>query len=288
VSGVDLGLVAALASTLALNWGFCVQHGAASALPALSLRRPLRSLRSLFTHGRWTIGFVVGLGGWALYVLALRLAPLSLVQAVAAGGIGILALLAWSIGGTTPGGREVGGLVLALAGLGALALSLHGNGEQSSHGGIAAVLLWVGASIALAGAAVGGGSLLRAGAGFGIAAGVLYAAGDVATKAAVSGGARVFLVALVLACHGLAFAMLQLGFQRGGVLATAGLSSLFTNALPIVAGLAVFGEALPAGWMGVVRVLAFGAVVAGGAGLARGDGGEAHPGVRLSRDLACT
>jgi hypothetical protein len=119
---------------------------------------------------------------------------------------------------------------------------------------------------------VGSGTrIVRQGAAFGMAAGVLYAAGDVVTKAAVGGGGRLGLVALLLACHGLAFVALQLGFQRGGVLATAGLSSVLTNAVPIVAGIALFGERLPAGWAGVARVVAFAAVVAGGAGLSRGE-----------------
>jgi hypothetical protein len=75
------GLVLALASAAALNWGYYAQHGAASSLPPLSVRRPLRSLASLFGNRRWLIGFWTGIGGWVLYVVALTLAPLSLVQA---------------------------------------------------------------------------------------------------------------------------------------------------------------------------------------------------------------
>ena len=94
MSGAEAtGLVVALASAACLNWGFLRQHGTVSQLPALSVRRPLAALGLLFANLRWLTGFVVGLAGWALYVLALRLAPLSLVQAVAAGGIGLLALL---------------------------------------------------------------------------------------------------------------------------------------------------------------------------------------------------
>ncbi len=267
-----LGLVVALGSALALNWGYWAQHGAAAALPPLSLRSPLRSLRLLFTQPRWAVGFVVGIGGWALYVAALRVAPLSLVQSVSAGGIGVLALLAWRIGGARPAPRELIALGFALLGLVALALSLASSSPQSQHGSLPAVLVWVGGSVVLAAAIVGTGArFVRAGAVFGIAAGVLYAAGDVATKAAVGGGARLGLVVALLACHGLAFVVLQLGFQRGGVLATAGLASLFTNAVPIAAGLALFGEGLPAGWPGIVRAVAFAAVVVGGAGLARGE-----------------
>jgi hypothetical protein len=271
VTGLGAGLVVALASALALNWGFWVQHGVASALPRLSVSAPVRSLRLLFAHRRWLAGWSAGLAGWALYVLALRLAPLSLVQAVSAGGVGVLALLAWRVTGARPLRRERVSLVIAVVGLIVLALSLAGSTPHGRHGSSLAVLGWAGSSLVLGTLAVVGASrVLRAGAAFGIGSGLLYAAGDVATKAAVGGGVRLALAALVLACHGLAFVMLQLGFQRGGVLATAGLSSLLTNALPIVAGVVLFGEGVPAGWTGAVRVIGFGAVVLGGAGLARG------------------
>jgi hypothetical protein len=53
---------------------------------------------------------------------------------------------------------------------------------------------------------------------------------------AVSGGWRMLFVPALLAAHGLGFVMLQLGFQRGSALATAGVATLFTNATPIAAG----------------------------------------------------
>jgi len=130
-------------------------------------------------------------------------------------------------------------------------------------------------SVALAGLAAGpAANLLSRAAGLGMAAGVLYAAGDVGTKAAVSGGFHPAFVPALLACHGLAFVALQLGFQRGGALTTAGLATLWTNALPIAAGMFVFGDPLPGGALGVARVAAFGAVVAGAALLTRPDGGH--------------
>ena len=96
------GLVLALLSAFALNWGWLEQHGATQELPALSGRTPTRSLRLLFGNRTWLVGFVVGLAGWALYSSALALAPLSLVQATSAGGIGILAAFAQRRGVTRP------------------------------------------------------------------------------------------------------------------------------------------------------------------------------------------
>ena len=63
-----LGLLLALGSAAAFNWSWVAQHTVTSQLPPLSLRRPLASLGLLFGNRRWLIAFLVGLGGWALYI----------------------------------------------------------------------------------------------------------------------------------------------------------------------------------------------------------------------------
>jgi hypothetical protein len=251
-----LGLVLAIASAVAINGGYALQHEAAASLPPLTLRQPLRSLSLLFGRSRWLLGFLGGIGGWVLYVIALRLAPLSLVQAAATGGIGVLALR----GGRLHRGERLG-VAAALGGLVLLAVSLGGD-TSSGRGTIAGVTAWIAGSLAVA--AVGT-VLLRSGAGLGTASGVLYAAGDIGTKAAVLGGGRLLFVPAVLGCHGLAFVCLQLAFQRGRILATAGLAVLWTNALPILAGILLFDEQSG----GPVRVAAFGLVLAGAFALSR-------------------
>jgi hypothetical protein len=269
-----LALLLALASAGALNWGFYRQHQQASTMPPLSLAHPLRSLRRLFSNPRWLAGFLVGILGWVFYVIALAFGPLSLVQAASAGGIGILALLVWRWGGVTLARREWLGVLVSVGGLVLLGVSLLGRGGNAhhwgSHGSWIAIALWLAVSGLLAGFFAGPGRrLVVAGAGFGIGAGFLYAAGDVGTKAAVAGGWRTLFVPVVLAAHGLGFVMLQLGFQRGSALATAGVATLFTNATPIAAGMAVFHEPLPGGVPGVLRLLAFTAVVIGAVFLTR-------------------
>jgi hypothetical protein len=245
-----------------------VQHGAAASLPSLTLRRPLRSLRLLFADLRWLGGFSMGIGGWVLYVVALRLAPLSLVQATSAGGIGLLALLVRRVTATPLARRELAGVAASIAGLALLGASLGGETPAGTHGEALAIGIWVGVSAAAAAGAVALRGTLAPGAALGVAAGLLYAAGDVATKAAVPGGERLLFVPVLLACHGLAFVALQLGFQRGGALATAGVATLLTNALPIAAGAFVFEEALPGGAASVLRILAFALTVSGAALLA--------------------
>lgn len=263
-----LALVLALGSALALNWGYVAQHRGASALPPLALRRPLASLRALFTHRSWLAGFSVGLGGWVLYVGALALAPLSIVQAASAGGIGVLALL-------VPERLtriERAGVAVAIAGLLVLAISLGGS-TAGKHAASSHVAVWLGVSAAVAAVAAAS----RGAVGLGAAAGILYATGDVATKA-VAGGRFLFVPAL-LAAHGLAFVCLQLGFQRGRALTTIGIATLLTNAVPIVAGIVIFGE-----HAGVLRVISFVLVLAGAVLLARAQtgAGSASPGIDAS------
>jgi hypothetical protein len=256
------GLLLALASTIALNWGWVEQHHAAAALPPLSLRRPLHSLALLFRSRAWVVGFATGLGGWALYVAALTLAPLSLVQAISAGGIGAIAYFA-RVRGAVLSRLQLAAVALSFLALALLAVSLGTGHAHSQAPSPRALGVWLAVSAILALGAPG--APLVGGAGLGAAAGILYAAGDVATKGAVHGGGWLVLVPIVLAAHGLAFVSLQLAFQRGTALASAGLSTLLTNALPIAAGILLFGEHVPLGALGDVRVMSFVLVVAAAA-----------------------
>lgn len=258
---IAAGLALALGSAIGIGGGYALQHSSASQLPPLELRRPVYSLRLLFRSGRWTWGLLGGIAGWVLYVVALRLAPLSLVQAASAGGIGVLALS----GGRLRRSEQIG-VGAALGGLVLLALSV-GSHPPTGRGDAVAAAAWVGVSGA--GASVLAWRWRSSGAALGTAAGVLYAAGDVATKAAVVGGARLAFVPVILACHGVAFVCLQLAFQRGTSLASGGLTVLWTNSLPIAAGMVLFSEPLPGGVRSGLRVAAFVLVLAGGVVLSR-------------------
>jgi len=263
-------LVLSLLSATALNWGYLAQHGAARDLPPLSLWAPVRSLRSLFSDLSWLSGFVVGILGWVFYIAALALAPLSLVQGVSAGGIAVLAALARRRG--DPMTRvQSAAIVVATIGLGLLAVSLAG-GTTNAHATKAVdVAVWLVVLIGIAALSSSSGLKLAAGASLGVAAGLLYATGDIATKAGTFGGAWTLFLIAMLAAHGLAFVALQFGFQRGGALATAGTATLLTNALPIAAGLFLFNEHLPGGPLGAVRALGFALVVCAAAVLARAE-----------------
>lgn len=265
-----VGLLLALTTAVAFNWSWVAQHSITSTLAPLTVRHPRRSLGLLFSHRRWLFAFLVGIAGWAFYILALRLAPLSLVQAVSAAGLALLAVFAQRASGERLPRREWFGVAMAVIGLLFISASLAGGSAHSKGGSLVAVGAWFVVSLVAAGLAIGPAApLLAPGAGFGLAAGLMYAAADVGTKAAVGGGASLVFVVPVLICHGLAFTLIQLAFQRGRALATAGLSSFCTNALPIAGGILIFHESVPHGLLGALRVVAFVCVVLGAAAVAR-------------------
>jgi hypothetical protein len=265
---LGLGLALALAAALVINVGFFVQHGATGSMPSLSLRHPFRSVRALVTSRQWMLGYATGLVGWGIYIAALSLAPLSLVQAVSAGGVGVLAFLADRLG-TPLCGRERLGAWLAVAGLLLLGLSLAAHVPKAPAAHTSTLLLVIiGGAVAAGLLAALSTRIARAGVALGCAAGLFFGVGDLATKGAVSGNGLLF-VPLLTACTALGFVTLQLAFQRGSVLETAGLSVLVNNMIPIVGGLLLFHESLPGGAAGVARVASFVAVVVGAVLLAR-------------------
>ena len=263
-------LLLAFGSTLLVNLAYLREHAAASTLPPLSLRNPVRSLRLLLGDRRWMAGFAMECGGFALYVAALALAPLALVQSVGAGGIGLLAFGSARVRGRALSPRELGGAVISMLGLLLLALSLTGGGGSSAPGSLLAIAVWLFATAALAVAALRAGrGPLGAGAAYGIAGGLLFSVGDIATKVATQGGARIAFAAVLVGGYVLGTSLIQIGYQSGAALSVAGIATLLTNALPIAAGTVLLHEGLPTGAAGVLRVLAFAAVVAGAIMLAR-------------------
>lgn len=259
-----VALVLALLSTTITNLAYLREHEAAAALPVLSMRRPLHSLRLLLGDRGWLLGFAMETSGFLLYAGALALASLALVQSITAGGIGVLAYVSSYLRGRQLSRRERSGVIVSVLGLLALGVSLVGGSGAGRSGSTATILLWLGATGALAllilllGRAPLGVAVSAA-----VAGGLFFSIGDISTKVATQGGARIgFLVTLILG-YTLGTALLQLGYQAGGALTVAGLATLLTNAVPIAAGTIVLDEPVPSGAFGGLRVLAFAAVTVG-------------------------
>jgi drug/metabolite transporter (DMT)-like permease len=258
---LELGLCLALVSAITVNWAYAKEHDAAARLPPLSFTHWRESLRSLLGARAWVRAFAVETVGFLLYVAALRLAPLSLVQAVAASGIAALAFVACHGRIDRLSWRERAAVLFAVAGLVLLGLSLTGDRQSDTPPSGFWVFIWL--------ASCAGGALLAArvlsvgvpAARFGFAAGLLFAAGDISSKLVGYGGEWLLAILSLIVGYGLGTSTLQGAFQRGGALTAAGIATLTTNAVPIAAGFVLFDEQLPAGARGVLQVAAFASVV---------------------------
>jgi hypothetical protein len=114
---VVLGLIFAVGTAVATNLAFLWKHRGAVAAPAVDVRRPVRSATELFASKWWAIGWAVAVVGWIAHVGAIALIPLSLAQAVIAGGFVLLAVLADRMFGFGLGRRQWAGIALAATGL---------------------------------------------------------------------------------------------------------------------------------------------------------------------------
>jgi len=263
-----IGLSLAFVSAVTVNWAYSREHDAAASMPRFTPRRPLRFVSLLFADRRWRTGFATESAGWLVYVAALRLAPLSLVQAVCASGIAVLAFAGARWHPARLARREWTAVFSALVGLLLLSLSLVDTHQADRPPGWTAVLLWLGCSLAAALVIAQFGAGLARAPALGLAAGLLFANGDISAKLVVYGGIWFVALATLLVGYALGTSILQGSFQHGDALTGAGLATLTTNAVPIAAGFVIFGEQLPGGGKGVLQIAAFVALILSAALLA--------------------
>ena len=102
-----------------------------------------------------------------------------------------------------------------------------------------------------------------------MAAGLLFADGDISAKLVGYGGWWLVALATLIVAYATGTTVLQSAYQRGDALTAAGLATMATNAIPIAAGFVLFGETLPHGTRAVLQVAAFGCLVASAAALSR-------------------
>jgi hypothetical protein len=268
-----LGILLALACALATNVGFLYKHRGACAAPDVDMRRPLRSARALYSSRWFAIGMLIASGAWIFHVAAMAIVPLSVVQAVLAGGVVLLAVMAERALGVRVGRRQWIGLGLTAAGLLLLGLTLpaaHGAHSRFSVPGM----------IAFEFGLIAAGTLLimgpRIGApahhhGFmlGAAAGIMFGVSDVAIKA-ISGMIGAHGIAglvtpwtlVTIAASIAAFYASAKGLQDGDAVPVIAITGTAANVAGIVGGIIVFGDPLggsPLSW--IVQFVAFGLVL---------------------------
>jgi drug/metabolite transporter (DMT)-like permease len=274
---VQLGIFCALACALATNLGFLYKHRGASAAPAVDWKHPGRSGADLFRNKYFALGMLVATGAWGFHVLAMAMAPLSVVQAVISGGLVFLTVLAERYFGFTVGRRQWVGVGLTALGLALLAVTLpHSGGAHSSYS-LAGMIAFESGLLAV-------GMLLvlshhlgmehhHHGVLLGAASGILFGVSDVAIKALTGsvGGAGAlgllspWMLTAVLASV-IAFFASARGLQKGEAVPVITATSAAANISAITGGIVVFGDPMPHDPIGlVIQSLAFVLVIAAAA-----------------------
>ncbi|MFN8163715.1 MAG: hypothetical protein U0R26_07765 [Solirubrobacterales bacterium] len=269
---MQIGLALAVAAALLGNLASLLKHRGCQFAEPVRFQRPLRSARRLAASPWFAAGWALAAVAWLVHVAALSMAPISLVQAVLAGGAVTLAVMAQRLFGDPVEWRQWLALLLGGAGLALLVLTVpHFHGSHSGFS-LAAILGFEGGLAMLAAALVTGhrserlaehGKVLLA-----TIAGVLFALAGIAIKGLTGAGGvslavlapwvLMILVAGVLAQYTAAAAL-----QRGGAIETIGLMGLVANAAQIVGGVLVFGDPLSTQPLGlIVQATAFAMVCA--------------------------
>ncbi len=271
---IQLGILLALLCALVTNLAFLLKHRGAVAAPDVDWKRPLASAAGLFRSKWFAVGMLVAVGAWLLHVAALALAPLSLVQAVLAGGLVLLTVLAERFFGFKVGLRQWLGVGFTALGLVLLMVTLPGSGGAHSSYSVAGMIAFESGMLAVGTLLVLSPRLGAAGDHHGVllgaAAGTLFGVSDVGIKALTGAVGDLGVLGLVspwLAVAALAsviaFYASARGLQTGHAVPVITLTSAAANISTIAGGIIVFGDPLAGDPLGlVVQGLAFTLVIA--------------------------
>jgi drug/metabolite transporter (DMT)-like permease len=272
-----IGLALAGVCAVVTNAAFLLKHRGAVAAPPVDARHPLRSTADLFRSRWWTIGWIVAFVAFAIHAAALALAPLSVVQAVVAGGLVFLAVLAERVFGFRLGRREWIGVAVAAAGLAVLGVTQRRGGAGTHAYSLAGLIAFEGGVLLIGGLLVAASirrQSLRPWQGelLGVAAGALFGVSDVAVKY-LAHPVLHNLVGIVspwtlaaLVASAIAFFSSARSLQIGPAIEVITMTSVAANVAAIVGGVIVFHDSLGSGGLAVTaRVAAFGLVIGGAA-----------------------
>jgi drug/metabolite transporter (DMT)-like permease len=269
---VQIGIGLAVAAAFLTNLASLLKHRGCHRADPISFHKPLRSVRSLAGSRWFAAGWGLAAVAWLVHVAALSMAPISIVQAVLAGGAVSLAVMAQRFFGDPVERRQWFALLLGGAGLALLVLTVpHFKGSHSGFSVVAILGFEGGLALLAAGLVSGHRSERFAGRSnvlLAAVAGTLFALAGVAIKG-LTGAAGVSIpvlaawVLLIVLVGVLAQYAAAAALQRGGAIETIGLMGLVANAAQIVGGILVFGDPISTDPLGLsLQVTAFGMVCA--------------------------
>jgi hypothetical protein len=241
-----LGIAAAVGASVLYNTSIALQALEAREVPGEHSLRP-SLIGRLLRNKRWLGATALGLAGWPLEIVALLLAPLTVVQPCLASGLILLLWLGAKKLGEAPGPREWTAVAAIVAGVAGVALAAPER--TTDHAGsapialaLALVAIPIAAPYALRGRAAALGWLPVVSAGFG------YAWTAIASKLLtdeLAGGALIVAIAWLAtaaASEGLALLSEMSALQRRPATHVAPVMFAVQVLVPVLLAPLIFGE----------------------------------------------
>jgi uncharacterized membrane protein len=276
---VILYLSLAIVASALMALGLLMMKTRSAHLPMAAGANVIGAIAAWLRDPMWIGGLGVQTAGWICYVIAVSRAPVSMVAVMGQGGIALFVVASVVVLGERASPREWAGIAAIVFGMLMLTLSL--NGGETEGALEPATLLIFTVLLTLAGLAPMAVARLNAsGTAAAIFSGVAFGLGALFTKAmTLEFGGDTAALALrlvsnpyvygVVVANIVGIVMLQNSFHSARAIIAMPLSGALSNIVPIVGGIVVFGERLPAGsTAATMRVGAFVLTIAAGALLA--------------------
>lgn len=271
---VALGIAAAVGASLLYNASIALQALEAREVPGEHSLRP-SLIGRLIRNRRWLGATALGLAGWPLEIVALLLAPLTVVQPCLASGLILLLWLGAKKLGESPGRREWAAVAAIVVGVGGVAWAApERTTDHAGAGAIALALVLVAIPIAapyaLRGRAVALGWLPVVSAGFGYAWTAI--ASKLLTDELAAGALLVAIAWLATAAisEGLALLSEMSALQRRPATHVAPVMFAVQVLVPVLLAPLIFGESWGSTPLGGVALVASIAIAVAGTVLLAG------------------
>jgi drug/metabolite transporter (DMT)-like permease len=280
IASLSLDLFIALVASALFALGLLLMKSRAYHLPIARGTGIWRAIGGWLRDPIWTAGLLIQTLGYALFVLSLAEAPISLVSVMMQGGIALFVLFAVVFLGERARPSEWAGIVITILGMLILAISLSSGEVQAPTANRAMILISV--ILFVAGyMPMRMRRFIEGGVGAALFSGVVFGLASLYTKAMTDDYlaretiAPVVRVATNPYVYGVIIAnivgmvALQNSFSSARGIIAMPLSSALSNIVPIVGGMIVFGERLPADAVyATMRIAAFVLTILGSALLA--------------------
>lgn len=259
-------IIIALSGTCALNIGFLLQKSEASDLPSIKGQKILRTLSLILKCRKWVFGTILTSTGWILFLLAITLAPLSVIAPLNNAGVVVLVVFAFLYLKEKLNSYEWVGLAVIVLGVILIPLfSPPPTAETPVFNSSFIIVLTLVFIVSLLIIAITQKKFAptKSGAFLGFASGVTAGLGAVYTKVLSLVFEDIFpllfVFSMFLIFQMLSFLTLQTAFQQERATVVVPLFNSFSTLLPVIFGVIAFYETIPIGQMVGIILIVIGA-----------------------------